>query len=64
MKQKEMRLTRFQITSLIDRRKTWLVAAGDMWSAWRRFVADGYGGHVHDAGSYDIRYHSFIIINI
>ena len=59
-----MRLTRFQITSLIDRRKTWLVAAGDMGSAWRRFVADGYCGDVHDAGSYDIRFHSFIIINI
>ena len=58
-----MRLTRFLITSLIDRRKTWFVAAGDMGSAWRLFVADGYGGHVHDAGSYDIRYHSFIIIH-
>ena len=63
MMMQEMRLTRFMITSLIDRRKTWLVAAGDMGSAWRRFVAEGYGGHVHDAGSYDIRYHSFIIIH-
>ena len=57
-----MRLTRYQITSLIDRRKTWIVAAGDMQSAWRRFVIEGYGGHVHDAESYDIRFHSFVIV--
>ena len=57
-----MRLTRYQITSLIDRRKTWIVASGDMESAWNRFVDEGYGGDVHDARSYDIRYHSFIII--
>ena len=57
-----MRLTRFLITSMIDRRKTWIIAAGDMQSAWRRFVAEGYGGDVHDAGAYDIRYHSFTII--
>ena len=57
-----MRLTRFLITSLIDRRKTWIVAAGDMQSAWRRFVIEGYGGDVHDAGAYDIRFHSFVIV--
>ena len=57
-----MRLTRFLITSLIDRRKTWFVAAGDMQSAWRRFVVEGYDGHAPDAESYDIRYHSFIIV--
>ena len=58
-----MRLTRYLITSLVDRRKTWLVLAGDMASAWRRFARDGYGGHVRDAASYDIRYHSFVIID-
>ena len=57
-----MRLTRYQITSLIDRRKKWLILAGDMQSAWRRFVIEGYGGHVHDAGAYDIRFHSFVIV--
>ena len=57
-----MRLTRFLITSMIDRRKTWIVAAGDMQSAWRRFAIEGYGGHVHDAGAYDIRFHSFVIV--
>ena len=57
-----MRLTRYLITSLIDRRKTWLIAAGDMQSAWRRFVVEGYGGEVQDAGSYDIRFHSFVIV--
>ena len=57
-----MRLTRYLITSLADRRKTWLVLAGDMESAWRLFVRDGYGGDVHDAGAYDIRYHSFTIV--
>ena len=58
----EMRLTRFMITSLIDRRKTWIILAGDMESAWRRFVKEGYGGDVPDPGAYDIRYHSFTIV--
>ena len=57
-----MRLTRYLITSLADRRKTWIILAGDMGSAWRRFVAEGYGGDVHDAGAYDIRFHSFVIV--
>ena len=57
-----MRLTRFLITSMIDRRKTWIILAGDMGSAWRRFVAEGYGGDVPDPGAYDIRYHSFTIV--
>ena len=57
-----MRLTRFIITSMIDRRKTWVVAAGDMQSAWRRFVIEGYGGDVHNAEAYDIRFHSFVIV--
>ena len=57
-----MRLTRYQITSLIDRRKKWMILAGDMESAWRRFVIEGYGGHVHDVGAYDIRFHSFVIV--
>ena len=57
-----MRLTRYLITSLIDRRKTWIILAGDMGSAWRRFVAEGYGGDVPDPGAYDIRYHSFTIV--
>ena len=57
-----MRLTRYQITSLIDRRKKWMILAGDMESAWRRFVIEGYGGHAMDARSYDIRYHSFVVI--
>ena len=57
-----MRLTRFVITSLVDRRKTWIVAAGDMESAWRRFVIEGYGGDVHNAEAYDIRFHSFVIV--
>ena len=57
-----MRLTRYLITSLIDRRKTWLILAGDMESAWNRFVDEGYGGEVHDAGAYDIRFHSFVIV--
>ena len=58
----EMRLTRFMVTSLIDRRKTWIIAAGDMASAWRRFVAEGHGGDAPDPGAYDIRYHSFTIV--
>ena len=57
-----MRLTRFIITSMIDRRKAWIVASGDMESAWRRFVAEGYGGDVRDAEAYDIRFHSFVIV--
>ena len=57
-----MRLTRFIITSMIDHRKTWIVAAGDMQSAWRRFVIEGYGGDVHNAEAYDIRFHSFVIV--
>jgi hypothetical protein len=57
-----MRLTRYMVTLMDDRSKSWLIMAGDMESAWKRFVADGYGGHAHDARSYDIRFHSFVMI--
>ena len=42
----------------LDEKTYWIIAAGDMASAWRKFTRQYFGPELPDPADYDISFHS------